>query len=425
MNNKTFALKGICMYSKNQQMIEIVDGYVISENGICQGVYENIPQAFDGITVLDYSEKLIIPGLIDLHLHAPQYPFRGTGMDLELLEWLDTYTFPEESKYADIEYAKKAYTIFVKDFKNSPTTRACIFGTIHNEATLLLMKMLEDTGMKTMVGKVNMDRNCPDYLKEESAEKSIEDTIEFIKYARKNFVNTEPILTPRFIPTCSDDLMVSLGKLKEEYHLALHSHLSENKAEIEWVKGLCPDSESYGDAYEKRGSLDQSGKTIMAHCVYLTEAEENLLKSRNVYIAHCPESNMNLASGIAPISRFLKKGLKVGLGSDLAAGSFINLFHAMASAIQSSKLYWRLVDETDDPLTLEEVFYMGTKGGGAFFGNVGSFEKGFQMDAVVLNDDNIECSKTLTPKERLERIIYLGKNENVLLKYVDGKIVKI
>jgi len=421
MSDRTFALKGMCMYSKTQQKIEVLDGYVISVEGMCQGVYENIPKEFEGITVHDYTGNLIIPGLIDLHLHAPQYPFRGTGMDLELLEWLDTYTFPEESKYADIEYAKKAYSIFMKDFKNSPTTRACIFGTIHNEATLLLMDMLEDTGMKTMVGKVNMDRNCPDYLKEENSEKSIEDTIKFIKYAQENYKNTVPILTPRFIPTCSDDLMVSLGKLKEEYHLALHSHLSENKAEIEWVRNLCPESDSYGDAYERRGSFDQSGKTIMAHCVYLTEEEEDLLKRRNVFIAHCPESNMNLASGIAPISRYLKKGLKVGLGSDLAAGSFINLFHAMSSAIQSSKLYWRLVDETDAPLTVEEVFYMGTKGGGAFFGNVGSFEKGYQMDAVVLSDDNIECSKDLTPKERLERIIYLGNNENVLSKYVDGK----
>jgi len=425
MNDKTFALKGICMYSKTQQSIEVMDGYVISADGICQGTYENIPKEFEGIIVHDYTGKLIIPGLIDLHLHAPQYPFRATGMDLELLEWLDTYTFPEESQYADIEYAKKAYSIFVKDLKNSPTTRACIFGTIHNEATLLLMKLLEETGMKTMVGKVNMDRNCPDYLKEDSAEKSIEDTIKFIKYARQNYKNTVPILTPRFIPTCSDDLMVSLGRLKEEYHLALHSHLSENKTEIEWVRNLCPDADSYGDAYERRGSFDESGKTIMAHCVYLSEEEEDLLKRRNVFIAHCPDSNMNLSSGIAPISRYLKKGLKVGLGSDLAAGSFINLFHSMSSAIQSSKIYWRLVNETDVPLTLEEAFYLGTKGGGAFFGKVGSFEQGYQMDAVILSDDNIESSKISTPKERLERIIYLGKDENVISKYVDGKLIKI
>jgi len=420
MNDKTFALKGICMYSKTQQIIEVMDGYVISEDGICQGVYENIPEEFKDIVVYDYTGKLIIPGLIDLHLHASQYPFRATGMDLELLEWLDTYTFPEESQYADIEYAKKAYPIFVKDLKNSPTTRACIFATIHNEATLLLMNMLEETGMKTMVGKVNMDRNCPDYLKEESSEKSIEDTIEFVRYAKENYKNTVPILTPRFIPTCSDDLMVSLGTLKEEYHIAIQSHMSENISEIEWVKKLCPDADSYGDAYERRGSFNHSGNTIMAHCVYLTQEEENLLKTRNVFIAHCPDSNMNLASGIAPIRRYLKNGLNVGLGSDLAAGSFINLFHAMSSAIQSSKLYWRLVNETDVPLTLEEAFYMGTKGGGAFFGNVGSFEKGFQMDAVILSDDNIESSKKLTPRERLERIIYLGNNENVILKYVDG-----
>lgn len=424
MKNEVFALKGICIYSKTRQNIEILDGYLISDNGICQGVFEHIPEEFKGITVQDYTGKLIIPGLIDLHLHAPQYPFRATGMDLELLKWLDTYTFPEESKYADIEYATRAYTMFVKDLKNSPTTRACIFGTIHSEATLILMDMLEDTGMKTMVGKVNMDRNCPDYLREDSAEKSIEDTIIWIQQSMKRYKNTVPILTPRFIPTCSDELMLSLGKLKAKYHLALQSHLSENQSEIEWVRQLCPDVESYAYAYEKAGSLKESGKTIMAHCVYLTEKEEDLLKKRNVFIAHCPESNINLASGIAPIRRFINKDLKIGLGSDIAAACDINLFHAMSSAIQSSKLYWRLVDTSCTPLTIEEVFYMATKGGGAFFGNVGSFEKGYQMDAVVLCDENIESSKHFTPKERLERMIYLGKNENILSKYIDGEKIK-
>lgn len=420
MNNEIFALKGICIYSITINNIEIIDGFIISEDGICQGVYEELPKEYEDITVYDYTGNLIIPGLIDLHLHAPQYSFRGTGMDLELLEWLNTYTFPEESNYAKAEYAKRAYSIFVKDLKNSPTTRACIFGTVHREATQILMDMLEETGMKTMVGKVNMDRNCPDYIREESANQSIEDTIYVIEQAMKNYKNTVPILTPRFIPTCSDELMRSLGELKEKYNLPLQSHLSENHAEIEWVSQLCPEAESYTEAYEKLGSFHPSGKTIMAHCVYLSEKEETQLKEQNVFIAHCPESNVNLASGIAPIRRFLEKGLKIGIGSDVAGGSSINLFRAMTCAIQSSKLYWRLVDVSSKPLTVEEAFFLATKGGGAFFGKVGSFEKGYQMDAVVLNEKNLETIKQLSPKERLERIIYLGTNENIISKYVDG-----
>ena len=119
----------------------------------------------------DCGNALILPGLVDLHLHAPQYAFTGLGMDMELLEWLDTRTFPEEGKYGDMAYAEKAYGIFTEDLKNSATTRACIFATRHVPATILLMDMLEGSGLKTMVGKVNMDRNAPDYLCEESAEK--------------------------------------------------------------------------------------------------------------------------------------------------------------------------------------------------------------------------------------------------------------
>lgn len=421
MKNDMFALKGTCIFSVTKQEIEIIDGYLISENGICQGVYKEIPKELEDITVHDYTGKLIIPGLTDLHLHAPQYSFRGTGMDLELLEWLETYTFPEESKYSDMDYAKEAYSIFVQDLMYSATTRACIFATIHNEATLTLMDMLEETGMKTMVGKVNMDRNCSDSLREESADKSIQDTISFIEHAIDKYENTVPILTPRFIPTCSDELMTKLTTLKKKYHVALQSHLSENPSEIDWVRMLCPNAKSYAYAYDDAGSFHSSGKTVMAHCVYLTKEEEDLLKEKDVFVAHCPESNINLASGIAPIRRFLDKELKVGIGTDVAGGSSVNLFHAMALAIQVSKMYWRLVDSTCEPLTMEEVFYMATKGGGAFFGQVGGFENGYQMDAVVLCDENLETLKQLTPRERLERLIYLGNNHNIKAKYVAGK----
>jgi guanine deaminase len=419
MNNKIFALKGICIYSRNIDKLEIVDGYIISKDGISQGVFEKIPKEYEGIPIYDYSGKLIIPGLIDLHLHAPQYSYRGTGMNLELLDWLNIYTFPEESNYAEEDYARRAYTIFVNDLKNSPTTRACIFGTVHSKATQILMDQLEETGLKTMVGKVNMDRNCPDFIREKSDE-SIDDTINLIEHASKNYKNTELILTPRFIPTCSDGLMVSLGKLKEKYNLSLQSHLSENYSEIEWVSQLCPKAESYTDAYEKLGSFHPAGKTIMAHCVHLTDKEEEQLKKNDVFVAHCPESNINLASGIAPIRRFIEKGLKIGMGSDVAGGSSLNLFRAMACSIQSSKLYWRLVNTSDLPLTIEEAFYLATKGGGAFFGKVGSFEAGYQLDAVVINDDSLKTIMNLSPIERLERIIYLGTNEHMVSKYVDG-----
>lgn len=381
-----------------------------------------MPPEYAQVSVSDYGECLIIPGLTDLHVHAPQYTFRAMGMDMELLEWLETNTFPEEAKYQDLEYARRAYRIFTDNLKRSATTRACIFGTIHRDATLLLMDQLEQSGLVTYVGKVNMDRNCPDYLREESAEESEIQTVEWIKdVLHKKYQNTMPILTPRFTPSCSDELMENLKKIQMYYQIPVQSHLSENPGEIAWVKELCPWSEFYGDAYDRFGLFGADCKTVMAHCVYSGKEEQQRMKENGVFIAHCPESNMNLSSGVAPVRTFLEEGLHVGIGSDVAGGSTENLFKAMALAIQASKLRWRMQDDGLKPLTLEEVFYIATKGGGEFFGNVGSFEPGFELDAVVLDDTRIVHSQNLDVRARLERMIYLADEREVRAKYVRGR----
>ena len=423
MNESIFILKGNIVYSRSAEELEICEhGYLVCENGRVKGVYQTLPFVYGGIPITDYEDRLIIPGLVDLHVHAPQYSYRGLGMDMELLEWLETNTFPEEAKFQETEYAKKAYRIFVDRMRRSATTRACIFATVHREATLLLMDMLEEAGLSTMVGKVNMDRNCPDYLREESAEVSAAETVEWIKdVLHKKYKHTRPILTPRFTPSCTDDLMERLKMIQMRYELPLQSHLSENPGEISWVKELCPWSEFYGDAYDKFGLFGSDCPTIMAHCVYSDEKEITRMKENGVYIAHCPESNMNLSSGVAPVRTFLEEGLHVGIGSDVAGGSTENLFKAMALAIQASKLRWRMQDDSLKPLTLEEVFYIATKGGGEFFGNVGSFEPGFELDAVVLDDTRIVHSQNLDVRARLERMIYLADEREVRAKYVRGR----
>ena len=423
MNEPVFILKGNIVYSKNKDELRILkDHYLISESGLVKGVFEKVPPEYAQVSVSDYGECLIIPGLTDLHVHAPQYTFRAMGMDMELLEWLETNTFPEEAKYQDLEYARRAYRIFTDNLKRSATTRACIFGTIHRDATLLLMDQLEQSGLVTYVGKVNMDRNCPDYLREESAEESGIQTVEWIKdVLHKKYQNTMPILTPRFTPSCSDELMENLKKIQMYYQIPVQSHLSENPGEIAWVKELCPWSEFYGDVYDRFGLFGADCKTVMAHCVYSGKEEQQRMKENGVFIAHCPESNMNLSSGVAPVRTFLEEGLHVGIGSDVAGGSTENLFKAMALAIQASKLRWRMQDDGLKPLTLEEVFYIATKGGGEFFGNVGSFEPGFELDAVVLNDTRIVHSQNLDVRERLERMIYLADEREVRAKYVRGR----
>ena len=422
MSENMFALRGDICYSKSLTELETMEqGFLVCKDGVVEGVFQKLPMEYKDIEVKDYKRQLIIPGLTDLHMHAPQYTYRGLHMDLELLEWLENYTFPAEAKYEDPEYARVNYGKFVDRMVKSATTRACIFGTIHVEATLILMELLEKSGLHTMVGKVNMDRNSPDYLREKSVTQAAADTRYWVQEAKKRFQNTIPMLTPRFTPSCSDEIMEELKKIQREFGIPLQSHLSENKGEIEWVRQLCPYADYYGQAYSHFGLFGGDCPTVMAHCIYSCEEEIKDMKEQGVYIAHCPESNMNVVAGIAPIRKYLQEGLHVGLASDVAGGTTENLFAAMMHAIQASKLRWRLVDDTWEPLTVPEVFYMATKGGGEFFGKVGSFEEGYELDAVVLDDSNIPNQEGLSITERLERFIYLNQEQDIKAKYVAGK----
>ncbi len=425
MREDSFVLKGNICYAKTKDQLSVTDqGYLVCCQGVSKGVYPVLPEEYRNLPVTDYQDMLIVPGMTDLHIHAPQYPFRGLGMDLELLEWLDIHTFPEESRYKDLDYAEKAYGIFAEDLKQSATTRAVVFGTVHVPATGLLMEKLEDTGLVTYVGKVNMDQNSTDDLRETDAVTALDATAAWIEETKGKYQNTRSILTPRFAPTCSGPLMEGLGKLQREYGIPVQSHLSENLSEIEWVKELFPWSSCYGDVYEHYGLFGGQAKTVMAHCVHSSDTEVELMKKKGVYVAHCPQSNINLSSGIAPIRRYLEEGIPVGLGTDMAGGANISMFRCMADAVGVSKLYWRLADQGKRPLAMEEVFYLATKGGGSFFGKAGSFEEGYELDALVLDDKGIRSTRTLGTKERLERCIYLAEEGKRLAgKYAAGKKV--
>jgi len=418
-------IKGDICYSKTQTDLETKENaYLVCEGETIAGVFEQIPEKYNSFPLYDYSGKLIIPGLIDLHTHAPQYAFRGLGMDMQLLDWLNTYTFPEESKYIHLDYAEKAYEIFTRALKSGATTRALIFATLHTPATLLLMEKLEQTGLVTMVGKVGMDRNCPDTLRQESAEAAYKSTKKWIESSLKRFKNTKPIITPRFIPTCSDELMKKFKDLQKSYSLAVQSHLSENQGEIQWVKELSPDAKTYAHAYERFGLFGgKSVPTVMAHCTWSEGDEQQLLYDNNVYVAHCPASNTHLASGIAPVRRFIEKGITVGLGSDIAGGPHLSIFRAVSSAVEASKMYWRLIDQGSAPLSLNEAFYLATAGGGSFFSKLGKFEQGYKLDAVILDDDKIPTTNPLTIEERLARTIYYSDDSHIIQKFVNGKEV--
>ena len=392
--------------------------YCVVKDGVTEGIFDELPEKYTGVQVTDYGDRMIMPALVDLHTHASQYTFHGMGMDLELLEWLNTYTFPEEARYRDPEYASQAYDVFVNDLVRSGTGRAVIFGTIHREATLLLMEKLEKSGLVTYVGKVNMDRNSPDNYREQT-EDSLRETERFVEEA-VSFRNTSPILTPRFIPTCSDELMRGLSDIQKRTGLPVQSHLSENRSEIEWVKELVPDAAFYGDAYDLFGLFGGECRTVMAHCVSSGREEIERMARNGVFVAHCPNSNTNISSGIAPVRKLLDAGVRVGLGSDVAGGHSLSLFDEMVSAVQVSNLRWRCIDQNDRQLSMTEVFYMATRGGGEFFGKVGSFDRGYEFDALVVDDSGLAGMIKPDPAHRFLRSLYLSHECLLAAKYVKG-----
>ena len=421
--DNSFVLKGdICFSISPDALFTMENGYLVCENGVSKGVFEGLPQKYAGLPLLDFSGRLILPGMVDLHTHAPQYAFRGLGMDMELLEWLKTYTFPEEAKYADLSYAKSAYTLFADNLRRSATTRACVFATVHRDATILLMDLLEETGISCYVGKVNMDRDAPDNLREPGFEFSAFDTFGWINAIRNRYKHTLPILTPRFLPSCSDNLLSELREVRRAYDLPVQSHLSENPGEVALVKRLFPKAAFYAAGYDYYGLFGGDAKTVMAHCIYSTPEEIELIKQRGVFVAHCPASNMNLASGIAPIRKYMNLGIRVGLGSDVAGGESESIFRAVSDAVQVSKLYWRLADSSESPLSIREAFYLATKGGGEFFGKVGGFEEGYEFDAVVLDDRELCLKNDLTIPQRLERDMYLEADRGcIIAKFTQGR----
>ncbi|MDD3368306.1 MAG: amidohydrolase family protein [Lachnospiraceae bacterium] len=423
MDKTSFVIKGNLVYADAERKLHCEENsYLICEQGEIIGTFARLPEQFEKLPFYDHQNALVIPGMTDLHVHAPQYTYRGMGMDCELLTWLEKYAFPEESRYQDTAYADRAYSIFTEDLQKSVTTRACMFATIHNQATELLMDKMEKSGLVSFVGRVNMDRNGGVNLCEKSAAVSASETEEWIQETLHKYECTKPILTPRFTPSCSDELMGYLGKLAAKYQLRVQSHLSENLSEIAWVKELVPTASCYGDAYSMFDMLgDEKYPAIMAHCVHSTEPELELLKQHHTYIAHSPESNMNVSSGIAPIRKYLEYGLHTGLASDIAGGSSISIMKAATQAIQVSKLYWRLVDQDAAPLTFADAFYLATLGGGSYFGKVGSFQSGFEADILVLDDSQIRGAREFSLAERMERAFYEEKDLCLKAKYVQGR----
>jgi guanine deaminase len=414
--------KAHILYTKEKSRFEVLEnGYVaVDADGRVTGVSADWTSLDgEGVEVVDFGDRLLIPAMNDLHVHAPQYRNQGIAMDLELLPWLQNYTFPEEMKYADTAYAERMYRRFVRDLWRFGTMRACVFATIHTDSTRLLMQLFQEAGMGALVGKVAMNRNCPEGLSESVAD-MVQGYETLIAEYNKPEALVQPIITPRFIPSCTPDMLRACGELAARYQLPVQSHLSENKDEIALVQNLEKDSTCYGDAYDRYGLFGQT-PTVMAHCVWTEGEELELMKRRGVMVVHCPTSNLNLASGLAPVRTFLEEDIPVGLGSDISGGHDLNIFRMMVYAIQVSKMYYQQHHDHRF-LTLSEAFWIATKSAGSFFGRVGSFEPGYEFDALVIDDSDLNHDH-YSLLHRLERYIYLGDDRQITHRFCRGKAI--
>lgn len=396
--------------------------------------------------LIDVSPRLIIPGFIDGHAHAPQHAFLGVGMHLTLLEWLETYTFPHEARFDSVEYARQVYSKAVRRHLNHGTTTCSYFATIHLESCKVLTDIVLELGQRGYIGKVNMDRNAPNALTEDTY-RSLEHTEAFIDYVlSKNTPLVTPVITPRFVPSTSSTLMHGLSQLSRAHTppLPVQSHLSENQGEIEWVQSLHPSCSSYTDVYASHGLLHE--RTYMAHCIWCSATERNMIKEHQTGIIHCPNSNFSLSSGVLNVRRLLQEGIKVGLGTDVSGGTHPSMLDAIRQAIVASKLVEMGKGSASNgetlykSLTYTEAFYLATLGGAAALGlgdTVGNFSCGKAFDALVVNIESVDSPVDVMPEyeghektkqedvlHRFQQFLFGGDDRNITNIYVQGKMVK-
>lgn len=408
------------VYSEDREHLAVhPDSYIAVENGKVKGIWPVIPEKYRNVPVTDHGEGVLIPAFSDLHVHAPQYLNRGLEMDLLLSDWLDKCTFPLEAKYADPQFAKLVYDAFVDDMLANGTMHACVYGTIHTEATSYLLERMERSGIKGFVGKVNMDRSAPENLLE-NAEESLRKTEVFLeKYSANR--NTRPVLTPRFAPTCTRELINGLGKLGKKYNVGMQTHLVESLWEAEQAKLLFPECSCDTEIYERAGLMD-NGPVIGGHFIFPSEDDIRVMRKYDSYAVQCPDATISVIAGIMRTGALLDQSMKICLGSDISAGHHIGVFTQAARAVQLSKLKEFYEPEGNRKISFPEAFWMATKQSGALFGGTGSLEPGSVFDALVI-DGLSDAARKLSPEQVVERFCYIGTKENIKGRYMDGQAI--
>ncbi|KAK2629629.1 hypothetical protein QTJ16_000449 [Diplocarpon rosae] len=381
--------------------------------------------------------QFFFPGFVDTHIHASQYPNAGIFGKSTLLDWLNTYTFPMESSLSVASRAKKVYSRVVERTLSHGTTTASYYATISVPSTNLLADLCWEKGQRAFIGRCCMDSMAPDYYRDVSAVASLADTRATISHIAgidpTNALIT-PIITPRFAPSCSSELMHGLGALQRETNLPVQTHISENQSECALVKSMFPGFDSYTAVYDGHGLLGP--KTILAHAVHLSDEELDLIKERDGKISHCPVSNSSITSGTARVRWMLNKGVEVGLGTDMSGGYSLSVLEAARQAALVSNHVAMGGDDTAK-LSVEEVLYLATRGGAKVVGlgeKIGGFGVGMEWDAQLIGMGGVdgEDEGDMGPvdlfgwetwDERIAKWVFSGDDRNTLAVWVQGRLV--
>ena len=412
---------------------------VIDQSGMIERIIEStdadyqtsrqVAQAKDQLVEVPKGQ-VILPGFIDLHLHAPQWSQAGLALDKPLANWLNDYTFPLEAKYRGLAYAKQVYPDLVQNLLANGTTTVLFFGTIHNPANLVLAQACMDHGLRALIGRVAMDNpeQTPDYYRDASSQVALQATEDFIQQltalGQGQALAPIPVITPRFVPSCTPTTLQGLGKLATQYDLPIQSHLSESDWEHHYA------IEHYG--HHDANVLDHFGlltdRAVMAHATQLTLTDEQLVADRHTAIAHCPISNAYFGNGTLATRRLMDRGIKLGLGSDISGGYSVSLYDNLRQAVTVSQMRTDGVTnqdqgEADARISIRNAFYLATVGGGqSLHLPIGQIAPGFQADLQLVQERPLAPSD---PIERLERLLYQTQSNHIKAVMVNGDFVKV
>ena len=382
-------------------------------------------------SVHDLRPWVVMPGLVDMHLHLPQIPNAGLGAGFDLLTWLERYIFPIEQAF-DRAVAEVQVPEALKALARAGTTAIAAYAALWPESTDTCFAAAEAHGIRAVIGKVMMDRLTYDeeIAPERILETSLQQSAELCeKWHGRDGGRLRYAFTPRFAVSCTEELLRESAQLAAGYGAYWQTHLSEDSGEIVEVKRLFPEATDYLDVYDRAGGL--SDRAILAHAIHLSDREVARLAESGATVAHCPASNLFLSSGLMPAARYVSAGIPVGLGSDLAAGPELSIFSVMRAAATTQRvLVLNGQVEPDEELGPFDWLRLGTMGGAEALGigdEIGSLEKGKEADLIVVDPAMTAPLPGLpepeTAEELLSRLIFRGHPDMVRGAWVRGRLL--